>query len=65
MIKTYMKDDKKLYEVYVAERDLNKRLISRRKRGISSEREARQIEFNFKTELKLTAQQKPILTWAS
>lgn len=60
-----MKDDKKLYEVYVAERDLNKRLISRRKRGISSEREARQIEFNFKTELKITAQQKPILTWAS
>jgi integrase len=60
-----MKDDKKLYEVYVAERDLNKRLISRRKRGISSEREAKQIEFNFKTELKITAQQKPILTWAS
>lgn len=63
MIKSYIKENKKLYEVYVAERDLDKKIIARRKRGIKSEREAKAIEFQFKSELKFNADQKPTWTW--
>ncbi len=63
MIKSYMKQNKKIYEVYVAERDLNKKIIARRKRGIASEREAKEIEFQFKSELRDLAEQKTKWTW--
>lgn len=63
MIKSYMKDSKKLYEVYVAERDQNNKLVARRKRGISSIRDAQEIEFKFKSELRNFVSQKPTWTW--
>lgn len=65
MIKSYMKDGKKLYEVYVAERDINKKIIARRKRGITSERAAKEVEFEFKMELKKIADQTPQWTWSA
>ncbi len=63
MIKTYMKENKKLYEVFVSDRDQNKKIISRRKRGITSEREAKELEFQYKTELRRIADQEPHWTW--
>lgn len=65
MIKPYMKDNKKLYEVYVAERDLNKKLIARRRRGVSSEREAKEVEFQFKAELRDLAEERTKWSWQS
>lgn len=58
-----MKDGRKLYEVYVAERDVNKKLIARRKRNIVSERIAKDLEFKFKTELKKVAIAAPQYKW--
>lgn len=63
MIKSYMKENKKYYEVYVAERDQDKKLIAKRKRGISSEREAKEVEFQFKSELRDLVSQVPSWTW--
>ena len=63
MIKAYMKSNKKLYEVYVAERDLNKKIVAKRKRGICSEREAKEIEFKFKSEIRSILNQAPQWTW--
>lgn len=63
MIKSYMNGKQKLYEVYVAERDQNKKLIAKRKRGITSDREAKEVEFKFKSELRAVADQKPSWTW--
>lgn len=63
MIKSYIKDTKKYYEVYVSERDQTDKIIARRKRGISSEREAKEIEFQLKSELRIIAGQKPGWTW--
>ncbi len=65
MIKSYVKGNKKLYEVYVAERDQNKKLIAKRKRGITSDREAKEVEFQFKAELRNLADQKPTWTWGN
>ena len=64
MIKSYIKNDKKVYEVYVATRNTNKKLIAKRKRNIPSERKAREIEFEFKKELRLVASSGPSWTWA-
>lgn len=64
MIKSYMKENKKLYEVYVAERDQNKKLIAKRKRGITSDREAKEVEFQLKAELRVLAEQKTSWTWS-
>ena len=63
MIKTYQKNGKTLYEVYVAERDKSKKLIARRKRGIMSERQAREIEFQFKVELDKFSKADCVWTW--
>lgn len=63
MIKAYMKRGKKLYEVYVATRDNTKKLVARRRRGIPSERIAKDVEFQFKSELKLIADAAPVWTW--
>ena len=58
-----MNGNKKLYEVYVAERDQNKKIIARRKRNIASDREAKEVEFQFKTELRDLVGQAPNWTW--
>lgn len=63
MIKSYMKDGKKLFEVFVAERDRTKKLVARRKRNIANERLAKEIEFQFKIELSHVAHAAPIWTW--
>jgi integrase len=63
MIKAYMKEGKKFYEVYVAERDRDKKILARRKRGIASEREAKEVEFQFKSELRDIKGQVPQWTW--
>ena len=47
-IKTYIENDKKLYEVYVNGYDSAGRRYQRRKREIESLQRARQIEFEFK-----------------
>ncbi len=64
MIKVYEKDNKRLYEVYVAERYPDKRLIARRRRGIKTEREAKQVEFEFKRELKILVSKLDVPTWS-
>jgi integrase len=58
-----MKGNKKLYEVYVSDRDQNNRIIARRKRGITSDRDAKELEFTYKRELRDIAEQKPSLKW--
>jgi integrase len=63
MIKSYIKDGKKYYEVYVSDRNQNKKLIAKRKRGIKSDREAKEIEFQFKSELRILAGLKASWTW--
>ena len=63
MIKSYMKENKKYYEVYVAERDRDKKILARRRRGIASEREAKEVEFQFKSELREIKGQVPQWTW--
>ncbi len=63
MITSYEKDNKKFYEVYVAERDQSKKLIAKRKRGIKSEREAKEIEFRFKSELRSISKNQNSITW--
>lgn len=63
MIKSYMKDGKKYYEVFISERDQNKKLHGKRRRNIQSEREAKQIEFELKTELRESLSQTPTWTW--
>lgn len=63
MIKTYIKDNRKFYEVMVSTRLANQKQIARRKRGITSEREAKHIEFLFKKELSEKADTKPSWSW--
>ena len=63
MIKSYMKENKKYYEVYIAERGLDKKLIAKRKRGLSSEREAKEVEFQFRSELRDLVNQVPTWSW--
>lgn len=60
MIKTYLKDGKKLYEVFVKTVDQRGKQVARRKRGISSERKAKEMEFQIKKELEiLTTGERP------
>ena len=51
MIKSYFKDGKKLYEVIAHLRDSRKKQHFRKKRGITSERKAKELEFKLKNEL--------------
>jgi integrase len=52
-VKSYLKNGKKLYEVYVNGFDLRGRRIQRRKRGIESVRKAEDIQFEFERELAI------------
>lgn len=63
MIKTYIVNGKKNYEVYVSERDHNKKLVARRKRGITSEREAKALEFQLKCELQSLVKKNSSMKW--
>lgn len=63
MIKSYIKGNKKYYEVFVSERVSSKKQISKRKRGINSEREAKQIEFELKSELQNIINKVPSWNW--
>lgn len=64
MIKSYQKNGKTLYEVYVAERDKSKKIVARRKRGLTSERQAKEIEFQFKVELSGISSSATVWTWS-
>lgn len=52
--------DKVSYNVFVKVRDASGNQVSRRKRGIKSEREAKRIEFEMKSELQGS---KSSVTW--
>lgn len=62
MIKSYMKNNKKYFEVYVADRDANRKIVARRKRGITNERDAKNIEFQFKANFR-AGRKNPIWSW--
>lgn len=64
MIKHYFENNKKYFEVHVAVRNKFKKIISRKKSGITSEREAKQIEFQLKTELNRIVSIDSIWTWS-
>lgn len=63
MIKSYMKDGTKLYEVFVKSKDKEGKQIARRKRGIASIRKARDIEFQLKAELQVKMDNSCLWTW--
>lgn len=63
MIKSYQKDGKKFYEVFVKTVDPSGRQTARRKKGVTSERIARDVEFEFKQELKLISSGDRRWTW--
>jgi integrase len=63
MIKPYQKDGKKFYEVFVKTVDPNGKQTARRKKGLTSERVARDVEFEFKQELKLVSSGERRWTW--
>jgi len=62
-IKSYNNDGKKLFEVTVKIRDQRGRQLFRRRRGLSSERAARQAEFDLKKELDAMTYAKPATEW--
>lgn len=63
MIKSYQKDGKKFYEVFVKTIDPSGKQVARRKKGLSSERIARDVELEIKTELKLVSNGERRWTW--
>lgn len=64
MIKCYEKNSRKYYEVYVAARDTSGKLVAKRRRNIRSEREAKDVEFAFKTELKAVVDVAKSMSWS-
>ena len=62
-IKSYTKDEKKLFFVEVKARDLAGNQIYRSRQGITSERKAEDVEFELKKEVEALANQKPVLSW--
>jgi len=62
-IKSYFKNGKKFYEVFVKAKDKDGKQIAKRKRGIKSERAAREVEFNIKQELTDQADGQQFWTW--
>lgn len=62
-INHYTKDDKTFFEVYVIERDEAGKKFQRRRRGITSRRQAERIEFELKKEVEAAANQKTPMTW--
>ena len=62
-ITAYIEDDKKFYEVFVKGRDSKGRQVAQRKRGITSDRKAKDFEFEFKKELEVLAGTETPWTW--
>ncbi len=65
MIKSYIKSGRKFYEVFVSERDREDKQVSKRKRGLTSEREAKQVEFELKSELRQLCSSVPSWKWGN
>ncbi len=64
MIKVYQKNGKKFYEVFVKTLDPSGKQVGRRKKRITSERAARDVEFEFRKDLKLVSKGELRWTWA-
>jgi len=62
-IKAIIQDGQKFYEVFVKGRDNNGKQVARRKTGITSERKAKDIEFEFKKELEALAGAETPWSW--
>lgn len=62
-ISKYSKDGKVLYEVFVKTRDSNGKQVGLRKKGIKSLNEAKEVEFEFKTNLRGHKNKIPWITW--
>ncbi len=60
-----MKGGKTFFEVYVLVRDENGRKIQRRRRGLTSKRQAHQVEFELRREVDAIANQEPPRTWSA
>ena len=65
MIKQYLEDGKTLYEVRVCVKDKERKQLSRYKAGVASERKAKEIEFEFKSELLRVVEAQSSWTWAT
>jgi integrase len=62
-ISSYVKDNKKLYRVSVKTRDPVGKQILKRKIGITSEKRAREVEFEFKKELEQKSGERSFPIW--
>lgn len=65
MIKKYEVDGKVLYEVRVCVKDKERKQLSRYKAAIPSERKAKEIEFEFKSELLKIVEAQSSWTWGT
>ena len=63
MISPYIEKGRKLYAVFVKVRDKNGKQISRRRKGVSSERKAKEVEFQLRLELEGAADKVSTRTW--
>lgn len=63
-IKSYIENDKKLFEVYVNGFDARGNRIQKRKRAIESMRKAETVEFEFKYELAKLKEDTVTFTWS-
>ena len=62
-VSSYLKDGKKLYLVLVKVRDKSGKQILKRQAGISSEKKARDIEFEMRRSLEESTVRKPLTRW--
>lgn len=65
MIKAYMVNEKRFFEVYVAKRGANRKIVARRKRGIKNEREAKSIELELMLEVGIAIKRGSVETWGN
>lgn len=63
MIRIYEKNGKRLYEVFVSVRDQMGKQVARRKKGITSERDAKNAEYKFRRELEQVTDAENYWTW--
>lgn len=63
MISSYTKKGKKFYEVFVKIKDENGKQTAKRKRGIPSERKAREIELQYKNMILEQSARESMWTW--
>ena len=65
MIRPYIKDGKKLYFVAVYQKDRKGKQLSRKQSTVVSERKAKELEFQFKNELRQRAGESFKWTWGA